>query len=293
MNSKWLRSFAADGVIVFRDDAPLRRPLVAESIYHRVKKLIADLRFNDSGNSMIISSTAYIKDPFATVEGLASLVLAPDLKALLISLFGDEPILTSCAIQKKILPHSKGIKPHYDPDQGIGVIHYLNDCNNTSGATIFYKGSHLKRPSQHDLHSVNDAIYFLPSGLSGYEKIGENGYKAGDIVVFDRGIIHSVDAYNVSGRIVILSVFHPRSIAKDIEIDTTISIQAARNLSDSQKSLIGLGLPGLESSQAVIVDMAKKKNVYSRSFARSIFWILRAKVYTVLSMIGVYKVINK
>ena len=143
------------------------------------------------------------------------------------------------------------------------------------------------------MHSVNDAIYFLPSGLSGYEKIGENGYKAGDIVVFDRGIIHSVDAYNVSGRIVILSVFHPRSIAKDIEIDTTISIQAARNLSNSQKSLIGLGLPGLESSQAVIVDMAKKKNVYSRSFARSIFWILRAKVYTVLSMIGVYKVINK
>ena len=90
-------------MIVFRDDAPLRRPLVAESIYNRVKKLIADLRFNDSGKSMIISSTAYIKDPFATVEGLASLVLAPDLKALLSSLFGDEPILTSCAIQNILI----------------------------------------------------------------------------------------------------------------------------------------------------------------------------------------------
>ena len=90
-----------------------------------------------------------------------------------------------------------------------------------------------------------------------------------------------------------MSVFHPKNIAKDIEINTNISIQSARNLSDSQKSLIGLGLPELNKSKSVVIDMAKQKDVYRRSLIRSVFWIARAKMYSLLHVIGICKAIEK
>ncbi len=239
------------------------------------------IRFNDQDGSSVISSTQYIDHPLCFGRDVFDIVLNRELLSLLCSYFGEEPVLTSCRLQKKILPHKAGILPHRDPDKGIGVIHYFTDCSKNTGATQFYLGSHINPPNEPltDV-KVDDADYFSYVQLNNFNIASLDGYPRGTTAIFNRSIIHSVPAYSIPGRIVILSIYHPRCIAKTLKYNHLINISSIRCLEDYQATSLGLDLPEMAEGDKIILDKAQIEGVYDSSILRRLFWVFRWFVST-------------
>lgn len=253
---------------------------VANGIKLTLVPLFDSIRFNAIGNTKIVSHTQYIEYPFWSIEDLHKIVLNPKIVSLVGDFFGEQPILTKCRVQTKIAPHRHGIRPHSDPDNGIGVIHYITDTDTDNGATIFYKGTHSKVDKLKRVSSqIDDADYYSEESVAHLDCVGRTGYKAGSFVVFDRSIVHAVPPYQKPGRIVILSIFHPESLARKMRVSHLVSTESLRSMTEDEKICMGLEMPALSRLDKPLVSKYDKPGVYKNSFFRQLIWIVRWQLY--------------
>lgn len=276
------------------DPSSICGPTDASLLLNSALPLFRQKHLKNLSSAHIVSHTCYISDPLLKLPNLSDIILGEQLLSTLSSFLNDKPILTRLQVQQKVLPHSHGILPHSDFDQGIGVIIYLTEANIHNGSTHFCLGSHHDRPPSY-LATYTDATYYKPQSLLNYISLGPSGFTPGTTVIFDRSIVHSVPPYTQPGRIIVLAVYHAESIASRLHPPpcTRLTSSYIRTLTYSQRSCLGLNLPLPSSDYAPVLLPDQQKGLYKNSLARQLFWLLRYFIYRLYCKLSTHTTLTR
>jgi len=231
--------FLNSGVAI--DKGRLVTRLQAKTIRYQIDKYQKRISFNHVPGVAVISNTAYIEYPLAISREIIDTILSPDLLKIIESCIGGESRLVSSRIQTKIASSNVGLKPHKDRGNGIVVIHYLTSPCMLTGATNFWKNSHLDSRILHQSSSVvDDADYIQSELLSEADRLSVEGSEPGTTAIFWQKLTHSVPPYTRAGRMAIVSIFAHKDDSQATGLFHILSTESIRYASKKQLEALGM-----------------------------------------------------
>ena len=234
INSTYAEDIQREGVLCIKD---FLDDVTLSQIRAEINPWLDNISFNGHLSSMIVGNNQWIEHLGLCSLTLLETILGDDLIAFAEDYYQEEVVLGQFQYQKKIFSEKKGLPTHLDQGKGLYFFFYLNEVNRETGATKFYKGSHLKTLKEENItrKGASNESYLLESEEMKDSALEANG-GPGSLVIWDRRTWHTLPGYSKHGRELVMASLIPKSCSHDAK-DNLFKSSFLSRLSPKQLSV--------------------------------------------------------